>query len=312
LPRDVRDKVEALHPPHARMDALIETDAKRFADALARAGLEPGLKLNGVEPINALAKRYEDDVDLALAAAELGIDKAKIKSSSADQKFYPMVRRLEQGAVPRDQFELSYRELAAALTEQKIVRVAGQRGREPLPQASLTDELSLTSDADFYRPGDGPVFTIASTRDCYLTLTNVDEKGEGTVLLPNRFQQDNLISAGTSIQFPAPNAPFQYRTKDKGVENIVAVCTVRPGDNDGIKHNFTREAFTSVPNYTRALGRALEVVPAGAAAAGSSAPVPTTPAQGAPLNAAGAGPKTTPRPNGERESFRAAIQVTVR
>src|SRR5436189_33748 len=66
LPRDARDKVEALHPEHARMDAQIEADAKRFADALVRAGLEPGLKLNGVEPVNALAKRYEDDVDLTL------------------------------------------------------------------------------------------------------------------------------------------------------------------------------------------------------------------------------------------------------
>ena len=129
LPRDVRDKVEALHPPHARMDALIETDMKRFADAMVRAGLDPALKLNGVEPINALAKRYEDDVDLALAAAELGIDKSRIKSSSADQKFYALVRRLEQGAVPRDQFELSYRDLAAGMTDQKIVRVAGSARR---------------------------------------------------------------------------------------------------------------------------------------------------------------------------------------
>jgi hypothetical protein len=328
LPRDVRDRVEALHPQQARLDAQIETDMKRFADAMRRAGLDPALKLNGVEPINALAKRYEDDVDLALAAAELGIDKSKIKSSTADQKFYALVRRLEQGAVPRDQFELSYREFAAVMTDQKVIRVAGQRGRERLPDAARTDELSLTSDADFYRPGDGPVFTIASTRDCYLTLTNVDEKGEGTVLLPNRFQQNNLIRAGVPIQFPGANAPFQYRTKDKGVENIVAVCTVRPGDNDGIQHNFSREAFTSVQNYTRALGRALEVVPAGAAAAGSSAPPasapasvsaapapapgPSNPAPGAPLNVAEAGATASPRPTGTRESFRAAIQVTVR
>lgn len=312
LARDVRDKVEALHPPHARMDTLIETDMKRFADAMARAGLDRALKLNGIEPVNALAKRYEDDVDLTLAAAELGIDRSKIKSSSADQKLYALVRRLEQGAVPRDQFELSYRELAAAMTDQKIVRVAGQRARERLPEVH-TDELSLTSDADFYRPGDGPVFTIASTRDCYLTLTNVDEKGEGTVLLPNRFQQNAMIRAGEPIRFPGANAPFQYRTKDKGVENIVAVCTVRPGDNDGIQHNFAREAFTSVPSYTRALGRALEVVPAGAAATGSSA----SPAAGASAHAPAAalnvaGANNTPRPTGTRESFRAAIQVTVR
>jgi Domain of unknown function (DUF4384) len=313
LPRDIRDKVEALHPPHARMDALIDTDRKRFADAMVRAGLDPALKLNGVEPINALAKRYEDDVDLALAAAELGIDKSRIKSSSADQKFYSLLRRLEQGAVPRDQFELSYRDLAAGMTDQKIVRIAAQRGRERLPDASRTDELSLTSDADFYRPGDGPVFTIASTRDCYLTLTNVDEKGEGTVLLPNRFQQDNLIRAGTPFQFPGANAPFQFRTKDKGVESIVAVCTVRPNDNDGINHNFTREAFTSVPNYTRALGRALEVVPAGAAAAGSSAPAPPAVVPDASSSVASTGGgKPQPRPSAARDSFRAAIQVTVR
>jgi hypothetical protein len=315
LPRDVRDKVEALHPTHARMDTLIETDMTRFADAMARAGLDPALKLNGIEPVNALAKRYEDDVDLALAAAELGIDKSRIKSSSADQRFYTLVRRLEQGAVPRDQFELSYRDMAAAMTDQKIVRVASRRGRQPLPHAAPADDLSLTSDADFYRPGDGPVFTIASTRDCYLTLTNVDENGEGTVLLPNRFQQNNLIRAGVPIQFPGANAPFQYRTKDKGVENIVAACTVRPEGNDGIQHNFSREAFTSVPNYTRALGRALEVVPAGAAATGSSVAAPGAPsAAGAPdgsLNAAG-NDANAARPAGARESFRAAIQVTVR
>lgn len=320
LPRDVRDKVEALHPSHARMDQLIEQDMKRFADAMAQAGLDPALKLNGVEPINALAKRYEDDVDIAAAAAELGIDKSKVKSSSADQKFYTLVRRLEQGAVPRDQFELAYRDMAVAMTDQKVVRVAGQRAREKLPEAARTDELSLTSDADFYRPGDGPVFTITSTRDCYLTLTNVDEKGEGTVLLPNRFQQNNLIRAGEPFQFPGANAPFQYRTKDRGVENIVAVCTVRPEENDGIRHNFARDAFTSVENYTQSLGRALEVVPAGAAATGSTAPapplapVPAPPvaAQPSPLNAAAAQQKAATRPTGARESIRAAIQVTVR
>jgi hypothetical protein len=67
-----------------------------------------------------------------------------------------------------------------------------------------------------------------------------------------------------------------------------------------------------VPNYTRALGRALEVVPAGAAVTGASASAPgsSTPAPNGALNAAGTG--TPPRPDGVRESFRAAIQVTVR
>lgn len=304
LPRDIRDKVEALHPAHARMDAQIEADGKRFTEAMTRAGLEPALKLNGIEPINALAKRYEDDVDLTLAVSELGVERAKLTSSAVAEKFYALVRRLEQGAVPREQFELAYRDLAVALTDQKIVRVAGQRAQQSLPQAASLDELSLTSDADFYRPGDGPVFTISSTRDCYLTLTNVDEKGEGTVLLPNRFQQDNLIRAGTPIRFPSQNSPFQYRTKDKGIESVVAVCSIRPEGGDGISHNFTREAFTSVPDYTRTLGRVIEIVPSAAGVASAA------PSNGA-VNAAGASGDQSPRP-AARASIRAAIQVTVR
>lgn len=303
LPREIRDKVEALHPPHSRMDAQIDADGRRFGEAMLRAGLEPALKLNGVEPINALAKRYEDDVDLALAASELGVDRDKLKSSAVDHKFYALVRRLEQGAVPREQFEAVYRDLAGALTDQRLVRIAGAR-IDPLPQAMRAEELTLTSDADYYRPGDGPVFTIASTRDCYLTLTNVDEKGEGTVLLPNRFQQDNFIRAGTPIQFPGSNAPFQYRTKDKGIENVVAVCSIRPEGGDGIKHNFTREAFTSVPDYTRSLGRAIEVIPAAATAASGSS-------SGNGLNTAASGAASVQHP-AARASVRAAIQVMVR
>ncbi|MFX5752023.1 hypothetical protein ABTE32_21630, partial [Acinetobacter baumannii] len=34
VPKDVRDAVEGLYPPHDKMDALIEDDAKRFADAM--------------------------------------------------------------------------------------------------------------------------------------------------------------------------------------------------------------------------------------------------------------------------------------
>jgi hypothetical protein len=57
------------------MDRVIEEDGKRFTSALTRAGLEPTLNLSGIAMINALAKRYEDDVDAFLAVAELGLTK---------------------------------------------------------------------------------------------------------------------------------------------------------------------------------------------------------------------------------------------
>jgi hypothetical protein len=113
------------------------------------------------------------------------------------------VRRLAQGAVPRDQFEVSFRGVVPDLTDLKLVSVRNTRRVQPTVQPIRnSDDLSLTSDRDSYRLGDTPVFTIVSPRDCFLTLADIDERGEGTVLLPNTFQRDNFIRAGVPVQFP--------------------------------------------------------------------------------------------------------------
>ncbi|WP_249123669.1 MULTISPECIES: DUF4384 domain-containing protein [unclassified Bradyrhizobium] len=308
FPQEMRSVVEALYPPRETMDATIAADGKRFTEAMMRAGLEPVLKLNGVEMTNALFKRYEDDLDLTSAAAELGLSVKDFNAAAQDAnlRIRPLIRRLSQGTVPRDQFEVMFRDLAAELTSLKPVRVANARQPEVFSQSlaqpiSLTD-LTLTSDADGYRQGDSPVFTIVAPRDCFLTLTDVDEKGEGTVLLPNRFQQDNRVRAGMPVQFPGIGAPFKYRMKDKGTETVVAVCAIRPDGGDAIRHDFTRDAFTAVPDYTAALSRAIAVVPVPSAAAPALSGAPKAPP-------AASGPLL---PDASRGSFRAAIKLQVR
>jgi len=290
FPSDVRDAVDGLYPPHDKMDALIEGDLKRFTGAMVQAGLDPALKLNGTEMINALAKRYENDVDLTLAAAELGLTTADFKDASGEvnPRFRPLVRRLLQSSVPRDQFEQDFRALAPSLTDLKAVLIANVHPPQPLAKPIRSDDLALISDLDVYRVGDGPVFTVVSSRDCFLTLTDVDEKGAGTVLLPNSYQQDNRISAGVPIQFPGPNAPFKFRMKDPGTETIVAVCATQANGGDRIQHDFQRDSFTSIANYDDVLGRAIAVDP-------------VTP-----------GSRPSAGSGGERSSFRTAIKVRVR
>ncbi len=303
--REVREQVEGLHPPHEKMDALIENDGKRFINAMISAGLDPALKLNGVEMINALAKRYEDDVDMNLAASEFGYAKDKFTKAAddADRKFRTMVRRLEQGSVPRDQFEQFYRAMAADLTDMKVVALPGGGNVTPVafaPKPVGPNDLSLTSDRDAYRQGDTPVFTVVSPRDCFLTITDIDEKGEGMVLLPNKFQRENFIKAGVPVQFPGTNAPFQFRMKDRGVETVMAVCTERPANVDGIRHDFAQKSFTSVPNWTRSVARAIAVE-----AAPGGAP------SGAPGPVAAREPRITTFGGVARASFRAAIKLRV-
>src|SRR5215210_2201529 len=109
--KEVREQIEALHPPAEKMDRLIANDAKRFQSAMARAGLDPTLKLNGVEMTFALSRAYEEDVNLVQAAAELGLQRQEflVVMQESDKKFKSLVRRLAQGTIARDDFETSFK-----------------------------------------------------------------------------------------------------------------------------------------------------------------------------------------------------------
>ncbi|MCP4381964.1 MAG: hypothetical protein GY798_11225, partial [Hyphomicrobiales bacterium] len=110
-PEPVRDAVEALYPTANEMDTILAADTARFQNAMRAANLDPALKLNGVEPVNALAKRYEDDIDQALAAAEFGQDGDSFMASmdvTGDPRVLRLGQRLSQGLVPRDTFESQF------------------------------------------------------------------------------------------------------------------------------------------------------------------------------------------------------------
>jgi Domain of unknown function (DUF4384)/Cytochrome C' len=120
-------------------------------------------------------------------------------------------------------------------------------------------DLALISDRSIYKVNDLPIFTIVSSESCHLTLINVDASGEGTVIFPNKFQQDNLLPAGKALQFPASDAKFPFRLKDPGTETVVAICNATGTEADGIKHDFKTRQFTELGNYRDFLTRQIVV-----------------------------------------------------
>ncbi|HWV43262.1 DUF4384 domain-containing protein [Pseudorhodoplanes sp.] len=311
-------EIDALYVENERMDKILDGDAKRFQDAMYRAGLDPNLNLNGIEMITALSQRYEQDVDLTMAAAELGMTKVEFEQATAGgfkPELIPTVRRLKQNSLPRDQFEAKYRQLAELGEEEPIDD--GVAANDPAPNNGggspaekngiakvKTDvDFALTSDKDVYKLGETPIFTVVSSRDCFLTLTNIDEKDTLTVLLPNKFQQDTRIKAGVPVSFPGAKAPFIYKLGDKGKETVMAVCSDKP-EVDGIKHDFDKAPLTTVKNNTRSIGERLQKQ-------GPTRKIVVLPAQGGGKVAEGPGKGEAPKASGS-DIQRTAIKIDVR
>ncbi|MDQ0392357.1 DUF4384 domain-containing protein [Labrys monachus] len=267
--KDDRETVAALYPENDRMDALIGEDFDRFNAAMKRAGLDPTLKLAGVEMTNALFKRYEDDLSLRRAAAEYGFQPDAFKEHfiEAGPEAIALMRRLDQGIVPRDQFEALFIKFVEGATEDRVIDVSSLEGAqkvaEPIfkPSSGGSFDLQLTADKSVYRQNDAAVLQVVSTRDCNLFVVNVDKSGTGTVIFPNKFQADNAVKAGQAVVLGGPGSKFKFRLADIGQEKVVAVCRVNNATREiaGTEIDPQHRSFAEIPNFDRGLTRQIIV-----------------------------------------------------
>ena len=191
-------------------------------------------------------------------------------------------RRFHRGAKRADEEPIDE---GSAANEDKSDKERAEEKKNGVAKVKTDVDFALTSDKDVYKLGETPVFTVVSSKDCFLTLTNIDEKDTLTVLLPNKFQQDNRIKAGVPVSFPGAKAPFIYKLGDKGKETVMAVCSDKP-EVDGIKHDFNKAPLTTVKNNTRSIGvriykqgatRKIEILPAGGGAPAPNGKVAVAP-----------------------------------
>ncbi|MEM9462592.1 MAG: c-type cytochrome domain-containing protein [Myxococcota bacterium] len=105
-----KDTIELLHPPHDEMKALIDQGNETFNNAVAQLWDGP---TEGGEPIMEVFTNFEDTVDLARAAAELGIepDALSLQLGKLDPTYAP----LASGSIARDTFEDRFAESVCIL-----------------------------------------------------------------------------------------------------------------------------------------------------------------------------------------------------
>jgi mono/diheme cytochrome c family protein len=114
------DTILALYRAKKEMDKLFEEDAERFARAVAAAGgrVDAGGRVVGSDPVVNLALLFEREVDLPLAAAEVGV-KAEVLLKALDGSSSLArvlgVLKVEGGTVQRSSLVSAFPELVVEL-----------------------------------------------------------------------------------------------------------------------------------------------------------------------------------------------------
>ncbi len=245
--KEVHEAALQLSGIDSEFQLLQDGDNEKYRNALRAAGIDPDLKDKGEEIISALAKKYRAPVDFDTAAIELGLERETFSAAllKAAGPITALARKIQHGRLPRPDADrlLSY----LKGVDQNGSKVAGKTA-EP---ASTPDVISLNVWIDKSRPATGDLIAInaEADQDCFLTLINIDAAGKATVLFPNDFEPDNLLSAGKTSRVPGTSAPYQLRIKDEGRETLVAQCSTSPAPPTGIEHDFGRQRFTVLGNW---------------------------------------------------------------
>lgn len=90
-----------------------------------------------------------------------------------------------------------------------------------------------------YAFGENVVLNVKTNQDAYLTIVDVGTSGRVHIIFPNRFQTDNHIQAGQTIQVPDPQASFDFQVNGPaGTELIKVIASLdsaplfRAGDTE--------------------------------------------------------------------------------
>ena len=78
-----------------------------------------------------------------------------------------------------------------------------------------------------YQIGEKIIFYVKVTRNCYLTLLNIDADGNVTVIFPNSFYPSSFVSTDKILEIPDSKYGFEFKVHGPpGAERIIAVTSL--------------------------------------------------------------------------------------
>lgn len=101
------------------------------------------------------------------------------------------------------------------------------------PDPSFKVKLSLNRNS--FNSGDEVIFTISSTKDCYITIINLAANDSVYVLYPNTYHKNNYIQSDKIFTFPS------FNDRESGFHIRVSALSEHKKDNEIVKIVATKE-----------------------------------------------------------------------
>lgn len=298
----------------ADVQSNLRKDRDAVWQALARAGAPHDPEGSEPDPLLLLLRRFGEPVTLTRAAAELGVEPARLKrlgDEPASGAAAAMARRIAYAGATRSEFAAMAPALAEALAPE-----GGSASRDGAAGAAGPGGrpgLVIDPGKAGFNAGDRLSLTVRSPVDCHLTLIDVDIRGRGTVLFPSDFEQNSRIIANHPVRIPSEGAPYSLRLRERGRETLVAICNTAGQTVDGIRHDFERQRFTDLGDYAAFVTQAYATEVAHHATPSAAHAVPAATARGRPARTGGGARSTTSTasPHLAQPVLQSAIVITV-
>lgn len=100
----------------------------------------------------------------------------------------------------------------------------------PQPRENITVNLWFDKQCgSTYRQGEKIMINFRTNVDAYLTLYDIDTRGEVSVLFPNRHHPDNFVRGGSTYSIPTPSYSYDLIIEGpEGIEYVDAVASTDP------------------------------------------------------------------------------------
>jgi hypothetical protein len=118
-----------------------------------------------------------------------------------------------------------------------------------------------------YKVSDKIIFSVQTTRNCYLTLYDISTEGEVTQIFPNQFATDNYIEGGYTYPIPDQKDSFDFEiVGPPGLERVRGVCTIEDVNLVEARKVDATETFPRIlederGEFDKSLNSKLQVIP---------------------------------------------------